>query len=63
MPILTDANGRPLSDRPTQPPVGAPIDDHIAWQRAVAAWDNDIRSRANRTFDRRFRATLRADDE
>lgn len=57
-PILTDANGRPF-ERPEAPPEGAPIEETIAWIRAVHAYNDAVTDAGNRAFDEQFRKSLR----
>lgn len=52
--ILTDGNGRPFA--PIEVPAqDAPIEEKIAYLRAVAARNDAISTTANRAFARRFR--------
>ena len=58
MTIYTDANGRPI-ERPEPPPIGASIEDKIAYMRAKAAWNDKISSTANAAFVAAFREALK----
>mgnify|MGYP001577782370 CR=1 FL=1 len=53
--ILTDGNGRPFA--PIDPPApDAPIEEKIAYLRAVAARNDAIATTANRAFTRAFKS-------
>lgn len=59
MAILTDARGVPF-ERPEKPAPGAPIDQVIAYLRALAAYNDAVCDCGNRSFARTFVAKIAA---
>jgi hypothetical protein len=53
MTILTDANGRPI-ERPVSPGKNAPIEEKIAFIRAIHAYNDKVTDIANGAFDKEF---------
>jgi hypothetical protein len=60
--ILTDGSGRPF-DRPEPPASGAPIDDVLAWMRALASFNDAVRACACRAFDAGFKRAIRTSSQ
>jgi len=58
MAILTDANGKPF-EKPEAPAKDAPIEEKIAWLRAMATYNNNVTNAANRAFAEQFNKSLR----
>lgn len=56
--ILTDSKGKPF-DRPELPPAGAGIEEQIAFQRALAAYNDAVASAANKAFSASMNAALK----
>ena len=60
MAILTDGNGRPF-DKPDPPTKGAPIQETIAWIRAMHEYNDRVTDCANRAFTDAFSKELEKD--
>lgn len=56
--VLTTDDGTVL-ERPEAPASDAPIDEKIAYQRAVAEFNDRVAETANRAFERAFLRVIR----